>query len=61
MFYLIFKTQNETFQLLPEDPATEWQTEEARLKQSHQLTLPQGSSAPYIVVDWYLVQIGSIS
>ena len=55
------KSQNETFQLLPEDPATEWQTEDARFKQSHQLTLPQGSFAQYIVVDWYVVQISSIS
>jgi len=39
---LVCPTTNKTFQLLPEDPAAEWQTEEARFKQSHQLTLPQG-------------------
>ena len=38
-----FHVQNRTFQLLPEDPSTEWQTEDARYKQSHQLRLPKGS------------------
>jgi len=33
---------NRTFQLLPEDPASEWQTDDARYKQSHQLRLPKG-------------------